>query len=102
MAMVNIDTLPNKVKLLLKKLKPGQGFEILTYKRNRGVAIILLDDGTSQVQERGYHEEEWQVAPGELLRLLKGISKREFPRSRKVRFYNLQSEAEIALPRKKI
>ncbi|MEN8141729.1 MAG: hypothetical protein ABFR97_10970 [Thermodesulfobacteriota bacterium] len=102
MAMVNIDSLARQVKTLLKKMVPGQGLEILTYKRNRGLAIIKAENELLWVREHGYHAEEWQIAPAALSRLLKSICKREFPRSRKVRLYRLASRDEMDPGRQKI
>lgn len=54
------------------------------------------------VKERGYHEEEWELDRDRLARQLKALSKREFPRSRKVRLYQLDSPDEMEQPRKKL
>ena len=72
--MANFDTqstfnFQNMVKLeytpteddIIRKIEPPQGLEILTYKRNRGVSIIKLDDDFISVQERGYEENEYPV-----------------------------------------
>ncbi len=91
MALLNIDSTLNRVKQQLKKMQPGQCIEILSYKRNRGVSITLLHDSRVHVRERGYEHQEWQVEQTEVARLLKSIMKREFPRSRKLRVYRLDS-----------
>ena len=102
MALVNIDTALNRSIAALLKLPPGAGLEILSYKRNRGVSIIRLRQGEFQVIEQGYCEQELRLLPDELARALKAIIKREFPRSRKVRLYNLSGTEDLDQPRKKL
>lgn len=100
MALINIDDALRRAVSTLKKAQPPAGLELLTYKRNRGVAVTKLEDGTYQVHERGYREEVSVVSERELSRLLKTILKRECPRSRKVRLYHLASAQEAGRPRK--
>ena len=76
--------------------------EILTYKRNRGVTIIKIDEETLSVQERGYEKNTFQIDVSELAKLLKSIAKREFPRSQKVRVYQLDSPCCLGIKRKQI
>ena len=102
MALVNIDTVFKRITSFIKKAGPEHGVEVLTYNRNRGAEIIKIADGEIQVREWGYHEETWQVDPKGLAKLLKIILKREFPRSRKVRFYNLTNPEERGKERQKI
>ncbi len=102
MALVNLETTLQKVCIALTKLTPPQGLEILSYKRNRGITILRLDDQTFLVRERGYEEFECRVSAADLPKLLKSMMKREFPRSRKVRIYRLSGPEAIGLPRKKL
>lgn len=102
MALINIQSAIKQVKQLVNKLDPPQGVEILSYKRNRGITIIKIDDETLSVQERGYEDNTYQVSMGGLVKLLKTISKREFPRSRKVRVYQLDSPYCLGIKRKQI
>ena len=102
MALINIDTAIKRSIQMLKKLSPPQGLEILTYKRNRGVSILKMDEDLLSVRERGYEENEYSVSFAALPKLLKSISKREFPRSRKVRIYQLASLEEEGRERKKL
>lgn len=102
MALINIEGAIKKALASLKKLDPPQGIEILTYKRNRGVSIIKMDDGMFEVRERGYHEETQEVAEENLVRILKKITKREFPRSRKVRVYAVNSPGDLGRELKKL
>ncbi len=100
MALLNIDSAPGRVKQQLRKMRPGQCIEILSYKRNRGVSVTLLEDGRLHVRERGYEEQEWEIEPSGFSRLLKSIMKREFPRSRKVRVYRLDSAKQTERKKK--
>ena len=102
MALINIETAIKRVQQIIGKLSPPRGVEILTYKRNRGVSILLMEDGTLRVQERGYEENEFTSTIAELPKLLKSIAKREFPRSRKVRIYQLDGPDAMGQERKKI
>ena len=102
MALINIQSAIKRVQQIVRRLDPPQGVEILTYKRNRGVTIIKIDDETLSVQERGYAENNFQVSVDELAKLLKTIVKREFPRSRKVRVYQLDSPYCLGIKRKQI
>ena len=102
MALVNIQSAIKQVQQIVRRLEPPQGVEILTYKRNRGVTIIRIDEETLSVQERGYEEHIFQVGVDELPKLLKSIARREFPRSRKVRVYRLDSPYCVGIKRKQI
>ncbi|ADH86628.1 conserved hypothetical protein [Desulfurivibrio alkaliphilus AHT 2] len=102
MALISIDNIGKQVRQRLNKMTPPAGLEILTYKRNRGLAVFKQEDGTLQVREWGYEENAFTTTMDELPRLLKVIAKREFPRSRKVRFYQLESPEEAGREMKKL
>ena len=102
MALINIKSAIKRVQQIVAKLDPPQGVEILTYKRNRGITIIKIDDDTLSIQERGYEENTFQVTMDDLAKQLKVITKREFPRSRKVRVYQLDSPYCLGVKRKQI
>ncbi|MCB2180409.1 MAG: hypothetical protein KQH63_00100 [Desulfobulbaceae bacterium] len=102
MALINIETAIKLVLVIVRKIDAPAGVEILTYKRNRGVSVMKLDDKNLAVQERGYEENEFQVTVDELAKLLKSIAKREFPRSRKVRIYQIKGPDDLGQERKKI
>jgi len=95
MALINVGTVASHIiKLLDKNI---HGVELLTYKRNRGITIIKDQSCLLHVKERGYHEEEWVIDQMRLPKLLKTLLKREFPRSRKVRLYQLKSPEDFNL-----
>ena len=102
MALINIDSLLKKVTSSLAKLDPDQGLEILSYKRNRGIDILKGDGDSVWVRERGYVEEEHETDLDGLPKLLKSLFKREFPRSRKVRLYQIANPEELGRQRKKL
>ena len=102
MALFNIQSAIKRVRQIIGKLDPPQGLEILTYKRNRGITIIKIDDDTLSIQERGYENNTFQVSMDDLTKQLKTIAKREFPRSRKVRVYQLDSPYCLGAKRKQI
>ncbi len=101
MALINIQSAMQRIIRQAEQMEPGQGIEILSYKRNRGVTLIRTSTDL-KVIERGYREEEWQIPLKNLAKLLKSIIKIEFPRSRKVRIYQLASPEEAHQERKKL
>lgn len=102
MALVNIDSLIRSLLPKLEKLSPPQGIELLSYKRNRSIAVLLLGDNTFLVRERGYREAEQVVDKAGLRKHLKSLIKYEFPRSRKIRLYQIDTDQDLKNPRKKL
>ncbi|MDX1776852.1 MAG: hypothetical protein R3297_09745 [Desulfobulbales bacterium] len=102
MALVNIESVIRTLLQKLDKLGPDQGIELLSYKRNRSIAVLLLGNGTFLVRERGYREAEQVIDKAGLPKHLKGLVKYEFPRSRKIRMYQLDSPRDLHKPRKKL
>lgn len=94
-----IPTIMNK----LKKLPVGHAIDIRTYKRNRSVVIARIATDEFDVVEKGFHEERFQLPLSKMKKLLKNLLKKEFPRSTKMRLYDLgKSEADVHIQRKKI
>ena len=102
MALVNIDSVLRALLQRLEKLNPGQGIELLSYKRNRSIGIILQNDGDVRVLERGYRDDEKVLARPDISRHLKALIKYEFPRSRKIRMYLVDDPGELEKARKKL
>jgi hypothetical protein len=102
MALVNIDSVIRTLMQKLEKMSPPQGIELLSYKRNRSIAVLLLDDTAVLVRERGYREAEQVLEKEGLQRHLKALVKYEFPRSRKVRLYQIDRPEELESVRKKL
>ena len=89
MALVNIDAALREVLNRLAGLGTGQGVEVLSYKRNRGVSVLKLGAGEVLVREHGYGDRERVWPEEQLQKRLRTIFRLEFPRSRKVRVYTL-------------
>ncbi len=102
MSLINIGSVRSQALRLLDRIEPPGGIELLSYKRNRSVAIIHQHDGGYLVREIGYEEQEVVADRDQLPRLLKTVIKREFPRSRKVRLFKFRNPAELDRPRQKI
>ena len=102
MALINIDSVLRNLLPKLEKLDPPQGLVLLSYKRNRSIAVLLLGDDTFLVRERGYREEEKVVAKAELQKYLKALMKYEFPRSRKIRLYQIDKPKDLEIKRKQL
>ncbi len=102
MALVNIDSVLRNLLQKLKKLDPPQGIELLSYKRNRSIALLLLEDGKILVRERGYRDDEQIIEKAMLSKCLKTLIKYEFPRSRKVRMYQVEDSMGLEKVRKKL
>lgn len=87
----------------LKKLPIGHAIDLRTYKRNRSVVIARIGDDDFDVVENGFHEERFLVTMDKMKKLLKTLLKREFPRSTKMRLYDLgESGADVHIARKTI
>jgi hypothetical protein len=102
MALVNIESVQQRILDQLKKTPEGQGFEILSYKRNRGISLIRTGTNLVNVRERGYRERRITVTLTVLPKILRSMMNTEFPRSRKVRVYRLASAEAADREMKKI
>lgn len=77
---------------LLKKLKDlavGHYYDVRSYKRDRGFYVIKSAENEYCILERGFFEEEYISDFNGLTGILKKLLKREFPRSHKLRVYNM-------------
>ncbi len=102
MALINIDNALHEVKRKLKKCEIKGGLELMSYKRNRTVAIVKEEDGRFTVLENGYEKAEQRFVEDELIKKLKSIIKREFPRSRKIRIFKFSNPIELERIHQKI
>ena len=102
MALVNIASIIADTEHAMKQLAPPGGVALLSYKRNRSIAVIKQSSGNFRLRERGYHEQELEISPLHLARELKTMIKREFPRSRKIRLCKFSDQGELDKPRQKI
>jgi len=90
--MINKDSLLAKIWPKIKKLSSQEGIILTTYKRNRSLTIIRIDEVRLVLQKQGYENRQLIVKESELKRTLKKILKVEFPRSHKIRIYPLREE----------
>lgn len=101
--MIDKDTAIPTIMNRLKKLPVGHAIDLRTYKRNRSVVIARTGDDEFDVVENGFHEERFLVPLDRMKKLLKLLLKKEFPRSTKMRLYDLgESDADVHIRRKKI
>ncbi|NDV22923.1 hypothetical protein [Desulfovibrio sp. JC022] len=80
----------------LKKIPAGQGLDLRTYKRDRSVAIMRTGVDSFSVVENGFDNEQFEEDFKGLKKLLKKLLKREFPRSNKIRVYDI-SERDLSI-----
>jgi hypothetical protein len=89
---------------LLKKLKGmpvGHYYDVRSYKRDRGFYIIKSEEDEYCILERGFFEEEYVANFDELTNIFKKLLKREFPRSHKLRIYNMGEASECIFKKPK-
>lgn len=102
MALLNLESMLTRVEKELRDLSNNTGFEILSYKRNRGVSVLKIDDDNFIIREKGYCDEEKTISQPEIIKKLETIIKREFPRSRKLRIYSISAPEDLHKQRKKL
>ena len=78
----------------MKNLPISHCLDLRTYKRNRSVVIAKLAEDDLLVIEDGFFKERFRIKTDKLRKLLKTLVKKEFPRSRKIRLYVLDSFSE--------
>ncbi len=101
--MIDKATAIETVMRKLKKLPMGHAIDLRTYKRNRSVIIARTGVDEFDVVEKGFFEERFLIPLNRMKKLLKSLIKKEFPRSTKIRLYDLgPAEADIHIMRKKI
>jgi hypothetical protein len=73
----------------LDKLPTGHCIDLRTYKRNRSVMIIKTAPEEFEFREDGFEKKKFTVQETKIKSVLKKMLKREFPRSNKIRVYDL-------------
>lgn len=86
----------------LEKLPVGHALDLRTYKRNRSVLVRRTAPDAFDVTEDGFHRDRFQVPFSGLKKLLKTLLKREFPRSTKIRVYDLGAADADGLGERKV
>ena len=80
------------IQVLLKKAKVlpvGHYLDIRPYKRNRSVLLIKETEDSFKIIENGFYKNEFKTDFKGLKKIFKKILKLEFPRSHKIRVYNM-------------
>jgi sarcosine oxidase gamma subunit len=99
--MIDKVTAMETVMRRLEKLPVGHALDLRTYKRNRSVVIARTGEDAFDVVENGFARERFQASAGTMKKLLRTLLKREFPRSAKIRLYDLgPMQADAVIVRK--
>ena len=85
--MIDKTKIIDTVRERLEKLPLGHYIDLKTYKRNRTVIIVKVDEKKLLVIEDGYFKDRFLIKSDKLKKLLKILLKKEFPRSKKIRLY---------------
>lgn len=102
MALINKDSILSDIMRYLKTCECNTGLELMSYKRNRWVAITSLGNKLYAVREKGYVDEELEINYPQLEKHLKKLIKREFPRSRKIRIFKFSDPVQLDRHHQKI
>ncbi|UIJ38579.1 hypothetical protein LWC08_03140 [Desulfobaculum bizertense] len=90
----------------IDKLPVGHCVDTRSYKRDRSVLFIRVDSKRIRIVENGFEQRDLVVNEGaELRKQIKRVSRVEFPRSHKIRLYNLGEFTEdehCSMRRKKL
>ena len=101
--MIDKATALETVLRKLRKLPVGHAIDLRTYKRNRSVVIKRVAKGEFDVVENGFFKNRFPVSLSKMKKPPKRLLKKGFPRSTKIRIYDLgQAEADILIKREKI
>ena len=87
--MIDVRTIKKSLLPRLLELPPGHALDVRTYKRNRSAVFVRLGPEAWRILENGYETRDFSVSDKDLARAVKGLMRREFPRSNKVRVYAL-------------
>jgi hypothetical protein len=87
--MIDIASAIPTILTRTRKMSVGQGLDLRTYKRDRSVVIKKIETNTFEIQENGFEKNKFESDQKGLKKLLKTLLKREFPRSNKIRVYDI-------------
>ncbi len=73
----------------LQQLPVNHYIDLRTYKRNRSVIIVKKTSEELLIIENGFFQDEMEIPYDKLTKILKGLLKKEFPRSNKIRLYTM-------------
>jgi hypothetical protein len=71
----------------LQNLPTGHYLDLRTYKRNRSILIVKMDEDDLLIIEDGFFKERFRINSDKLKKLLSALLRKEFPRSHKIRLY---------------
>ncbi|WP_027180317.1 hypothetical protein [Maridesulfovibrio bastinii] len=84
----------------LQKLSDGHSIDLRSYKRDRSLIFVKINNREILILEDGYEKKKHIVSLDVIRRKLKNLIKKEFPRSRKLRLYSLGQFDESLKDRK--
>ena len=87
--MIDKTTAIETVLQKVKKLESGHCLDLRTYKRNRSVVIKKISADDFLLVENGFEQAHYQTSFSKMGKILKLLLKKEFPRSTKIRLYDL-------------
>ncbi|RQD65399.1 MAG: hypothetical protein D5R98_03580 [Desulfonatronovibrio sp. MSAO_Bac4] len=74
----------------LQSLPVGHYLDVRTYKRNRYVFFVKKNEDSFLIIENGFFQDRFEDVPfKKIKKLFKTLLKKEFPRSTKIRVYNM-------------
>ena len=82
--MIAAASLQSELQTRLKKMTTGDVLSVRTWKGDRGFSLTCLADGQFLLEEDGFQSLE-DLSRQEVLKAVKPIARREFPRSNKLR-----------------
>ena len=87
--MIDKRNLPKVLLERLAKLPVGHAVDIRTYKRDRSVTFMRLDEERFRVVVDGFGQDDVTLPEARLSKFIRKVLRSEFPRSNKVRLYML-------------
>lgn len=84
--MIAAASLQSELQTRLKKMTAGEVLQVRTWKGDRGLTITCLDTDLFQLEEDGFQNQVFDnLSLSAVLKAVKPIARREFPRSNKLR-----------------
>jgi hypothetical protein len=87
--MIHINGLIPTLEKKLAGLPEGHSLDVRTFKRDRQVIVTKLPGDRLRVIENGFERKRFETDLNGLRRLMKTLTRRDFPRSSRLRLYTL-------------
>ena len=87
--MIDKTAIIKTVLTRLSNLQIGHYVDLRSYKRDRSVLIVKRGDDEFLLIEKGFYRERFEGGLAKIRSVMKTILKKEFPRSNKIRLYNM-------------